>query len=132
MVDARYNPGESFPLHFVWQIPNGDYVRAVFRAEVLAHDLSLDRYLLRLAELLSGRQETPQGEMRPKEELALPYWKMVTALIGKRVYLAFEVDDGRPILLRLDTLTQEHRFFTRLDDEPAPDEDEQGPPGSSR
>jgi len=99
---------------------------------VLAHDLSLDRYLLRLAELLSGRQETPQGEMRPKEELALPYWKMVTALIGKRVYLAFEVDDGRPILLRLDTLTQEHRFFTRLDDEPAPDQDEQGPAGSSR
>jgi len=132
MVDARYNPGESFPLHFVWQIPDGDYVRAVFRAEVLAHDLSLDRYLLRLAELLSGRQETPQGEMRPKEVLALPYWKMVTALIGKRVYLAFEVDDGRPILLRLDTLTQEHRFFTRLDDEPAPDQDEQGPAGSSR
>ena len=101
MVDARYNPGESFPLHFVWQIPDGDYVRAVFRAEVLAHDLSLDRYLLRLAELLSGRQETPERNA-PERELALPCWKMVTALIGKRVYLAFEVDDGRPILLRLD------------------------------
>jgi hypothetical protein len=42
---------------------------------------------------------------------------MVGELIGKRVYLAFEVDDGRPIRLRLDTLTQEHSFFTRLDEE---------------
>jgi hypothetical protein len=118
MPTANYEPGESFPLHFVWQLPDGDYLRAVYRAEVLAHDLSLDRYLLRLGELMVGRQETPQGEMRPKEEMALPFWKMVTELIGKQVYLAFEVDDGRPIRLRLDTLTQEHRFFTRLDDQP--------------
>lgn len=124
MIEARYNVGDSFPIHFVWQLPDGDFVRAVYRAEVLAHDLSLDRYLLRLAEMLAGRQETPQGEMRPKEAMALPYWKMVAALIGKRVYLAFEVDDGRPIRLRLDTLTQEHRFFTRLDDQPLPEEEE--------
>lgn len=127
MIEAHYAVGDSFPIHFVWQLPDGDYVRAVFRAEVLAHDLSLDRYLLRLAELVAGRQETPQGEMRPKDEMARPYWKMVTALVGKRVYLAFEVDDGRPILLRLDTLTQEHRFFTRLDDEAVPGEEAQGP-----
>ena len=126
MVLARYSPGESFPLHFVWQLPDGDYVRAVFRTEVLAHDLSLDRYLLRLTELIVGRQESPSGDMRPKEEMALPYWKMVMALLGKRVYLAFEVDDGRPILLRLDTLTLEHRFFTRLDNESLPGEEEQG------
>jgi hypothetical protein len=118
MPSANYNPGESFPLQFVWQLPDGDYLRAVFRAEVLAHDLALDRYLLRLAELTAGRQETPQGEMRPKEEMALTFWKMVSELIGKQVYLAFEVDDGRPIRLRLDTLTQEHRFFTRLDNLP--------------
>ncbi|MDT8305891.1 MAG: hypothetical protein RRC07_08150 [Anaerolineae bacterium] len=118
MPTANYSPGELFPLHFVWQLPSGDFLRAVFQAEVIAHDLDLDRYLLRLAELLAGRQETPQGEMRPKEEMDLPFWKMVTELIGKRVYLAFEVDDGRPIRLRLDTLTQEHRFFRMLDGEP--------------
>ncbi len=115
MPDANFQPGDSFPLHFVWQLPEGDFVRAVFRAEVIAHDLSLDRYLLRLAELLAGRQESPQGKVRAREEWALPYWQMVTDLIDKKVYLAFEVDDGRPIRLRLDTLTQEHRFFTRLD-----------------
>ena len=117
MPVANYEPGESFSLHFVWQLPDGDFVRAVLRAEVLAHDLSLDRYLLRLAELLAGRQESPTGEWRPREGWALPYWQMVTALINKKVYLAFEVDDGRPIRLRLDTLTQENRFFTRLDDQ---------------
>lgn len=115
MPIANYEPGEAFPVHFVWELPDGDYVRAIFEAEVEELDFSLDRYLLRLRDLKAGRQETPSGEMRPKEELSRPYWAMVGALIGKRVHLAFEVDDGRPIKLRLDTLTQEHRFFTRLD-----------------
>lgn len=117
MPDANYQPGESFPLQFVWELPDGDFVRAVFTAEVLAHDLTLDRYLLRLSELKAGRQETPTGEMRPRDDMSRDYWAMVGALIGKRVYLAFEVDDGRPLKLRLDTLTQEHSFFTRLDDQ---------------
>ena len=112
---ANYEPGESFPVQFVWELPDGDYVRAIFEAEVLELDLRLDRYLLRLRELQAGRQETPAGEKRPKDELARRYWAMVGDLIGKRVHLAFEVDDGRPIKLRLDTLTQEHTFFTRLD-----------------
>ncbi len=112
---ANYQPGESFPVHFVWELPDGDYVRAIFEAEVEELDFRLDRYLLRLRELKAGRQESPTGDARPKEELARNYWAMVGALVGKRVHLAFEVDDGRPIKLRLDTLTQEHRFFTRLD-----------------
>ncbi len=116
MPEANYQPGESFPIQFVWELPDGDYVRAIFRAEVETLDFSLDRYLLRLAGLTAGRQETPAGEMRPQEALSATYWRMVGDLVGKRVYLAFEVDDGRPIKLRLDTLTQEHSFFTRLDD----------------
>lgn len=116
MPVANYQPGESFPIQFVWELPDGDYVRAIFEAEVEAHDFTLDRYLLRLAALKAGRQETPTGEMRPKEELSGTYWRMVGDLVGKRVYLAFEVDDGRPLKLRLDTLTQVHSFFTRLDE----------------
>ena len=117
MPDANYQPGESFPIQFVWELPDGDYVRAIFRAEVEKLDFSLDRYLVRLAELEAGRQENEAGEMRPKEQLSRAYWRMVGELVGKRVYLAYEVDDGRPIKLRLDTLTQEHSFFTRLDDD---------------
>lgn len=117
MPVASYEPGDSFSLQFVWQLPDGDFIRAVFEAEVLDLDFQLDRYLLRLRRLKAGRQESAGGEMRPKEALSTAYWAMVGELIGKRVYLAFEVDDGRPIRLRLDTLTQEHSFFTRLDEE---------------
>lgn len=117
MPVANHKPGETFDIQFVWQLPDGDFVRAIFVAEVLKLDFSLDRYLLRLKELKAGRQENPSGEMRPRDELSRDYWAMVGALIGKRVYLAFEADDGRPLRLRLDTLTQEHSFFTRLDEE---------------
>lgn len=113
---AKYDVGDSFSTQFVWQLPDGDFVRAVFRARVLAHDAQLDRYLLKLEDLEAGRQERSNGEARSKDQLSKDYWAMVGALIGKRVYLAYEVDDGRPIRLRLDTLTQEHSFFTRLDD----------------
>ena len=115
MPQATYQPGESFPVQFVWELPDGDYLRAVFEAEVLALDFSLDRYLLRLRELKAGRQETPAGEMRSVEAFARDYWALVGQLIDKRIYLAFEADDARPLKLRLETLTQEHSFFTRLD-----------------
>jgi hypothetical protein len=115
MPVANYEPGATFSLQFVWQLPDGDFIRAVFDAEVLALDASLDRYLLRLSVLKAGRQESAKGEMRPREAFSRDYWALVGRLVGKRVYLAYEVDDGRPIRLRLDTLTLEHSFFTRLD-----------------
>lgn len=112
---ANHDAGDTFAVQFVWQLPDGDFIRAIFRARVEALDARLDRYLLRLEDLEAGRQEQPDGEARAMEGLSKAYWGMVGALIGKRVYLAYEVDDGRPIRLRLDTLTQEHSFFTRLD-----------------
>lgn len=111
---ANYQVGQSFEVHFVWRLPDGDYLRAVFQAAVLAWDLSLDRYLLRLDSLTAGRQDDPAGQPRPIETINQHYWEYVAQLVGRRVYLAFEVDDGRPILLRLVTLTGEHPFFTRL------------------
>ncbi len=115
MPIANHQPGDSFTIHFVWQLPDGDFIRAVFDAEVEALDEQLDRYLLRLAELRAGRQEDAQGAARAVDDFSRQYWTMVGALLGRRVYLAYEVDDGRPIRLRLDTLTLEHSFFTRLD-----------------
>ena len=114
MPDANHTTGDTFPIQFVWQLPDGDFLRAVFTAHVEALDESLDRYLLRLGRLLAGRQETPSGEMRPQAEFSQVYWAHVGQLIGRRVYLAYEVEDGRSIRLRLDTLTGEHRFFYRL------------------
>ncbi len=112
---ANYQPGDNFSVQFVWQLPDGDFIRAIFRAQVLGLDAQLDRYLVKLDELEAGRQESASGEQRPKVMLSQTYWRMVGDLLGKRVYLAYEVEDGRPIRLRLDTLTQEHSFFTRLD-----------------
>lgn len=117
MPVASHDTGDSFPVQFVWQLPQGDFIRAIFHAEVLELDSQLDRYLLELAALEAGRQEDSRGNARPRDDFSDEYWRMVGALIGKRVYLAYEVEDGRPIRLRLDTLTQEHSFFTRLDSE---------------
>jgi hypothetical protein len=116
MPEAHFDVGEHFPLQLVWRLPSGDFIRVIISAEVLAHDTSLDRYLLRLVELIAGRQEGPDGQPRLRSELAAEYWAMVGRILGKKVHLAYEIDDGRPIYLRLATLTGEHTLFTRLDD----------------
>jgi hypothetical protein len=116
MPKSHFAVGERFPLHLVWRLPSGDFIRVVIAAEVLALDSSLDRYLLRLDELITGRQEAPDGQLRLRSELAAEYWAMVGRIMGKKVHLAYEVDDGRPIHLRLATLTGEHTLFSRLDD----------------
>ena len=109
------NEGESFPAHFVWKLPDGDYLRAVFMAEVLSLDWSMERYMVRLGKLQAGRQETPAGEARPDREVNPHYVALVHRIIGRRVQLAFEAVDGRPLLMRLPTLTGEHNFFFRID-----------------
>ncbi len=126
MIEARHQAGDSFSVQFVWRLPDDDYIRALFEARVLALDAGLDRYLLRLERLIAGRQELPDGQPRPIESLEGGYWPRVQGLVGKRIYLAYEVDDGRPMLLRLATLTGEHSFFTRLDEMQTQAEDEAG------
>ncbi len=116
MPVANHRPGETFLVQFVWQLPDGDFIRALFVAEVLALDEGLDRYRLRLQKWQAGRQETPAGDRRPPAEAAKAYWSLVQNLTGRQIYLAYEVEDGRPIRLRLETLTGEHTFFTRLEE----------------
>ncbi len=100
-------------MQFVWKLPDGDYVRAVFRAVILDMVPAADKYLVCLDELLAGRQETEDGQMRPKEKMTIPYWVMVRQIIGSQVTLAYEAEDGRPLHMRLTTLIGEHDFFTR-------------------
>jgi hypothetical protein len=114
MPTANYQIGDTFPVQFVWKLPGGDYLRAVFEAKVLHIDDSTQKYVVKLQKLVAGRQESESGEMRPVDELARDYWRLVGRIPGKRVSLAFEVEDGRPLWLRLTTLTGEHRFFDRL------------------
>jgi hypothetical protein len=118
MANASYGIGDAFQVQFIWRIPAGDFLRAIFMAEVLQLDDLSQKYVVLLKEFLAGRQETGNGEMRPLEEVSRSYWALVDDLAGKRISLAFEVDDGRPLWLRLETLTGEHNFFKRLNELP--------------
>lgn len=113
MPTATYKAGESFPVQFAWRLPEGDYLRAVFRAEVLDFVPAADKYIVRLTELIAGRQEDADGVLRPSDQFDRTYWAMVGRLVGQKLTIAYEVEDGRAVHLRLATLTGEHNYFYR-------------------
>lgn len=117
MTQPTYQPGQRFTIQLVWQVPEGDFLRGIFEVAVLGLDPRLERYLLRLERLVAGRQEGPDGTARSEAEVSKEYWALVGRIIGKKIYLAYEADDGRPLRLRFATLTGEHTLFSRLDDE---------------
>lgn len=116
MPVAHVEVGGSFPLQFAWHLPSGDYMRAIFEAEVLDLIPEADKYLVRLNKLLAGRQEDSEGDLKPSETFSNEYWSMVNDLTGRKITIAYEADDSRAIHLRMATLTGEHNFFTRYED----------------
>jgi hypothetical protein len=116
MPTAHYEVGDSFPLQFAWRLPEGDYIRSVFQAEVLDLVPEADKYVVRLKELVAGRQENEDGELKPQETFSSEYWSMVEGLVGRKITIAYEADDGRAIHMRLATLSGEHNFFSRYED----------------
>ena len=117
MPSANHKVGETFRIHFVWKIPNEHYLRALFDVRILDIDLSADRYLILLDSLIAKREEDSVGGGLPEEKHTTEYWEMVYRLVGRRAHVAFEAEDGRPLFLRLPTLTLEHKFFTRYSEE---------------
>ena len=118
MTETHYQVGEIFSVQFVWRVPDGDFLRALFEAEVLHIDQVADKYVLQLGEFLAARQETANGSVQGADVLKRDYWALVAQLVGRKISVAFEADDTRPLWLRLETLTGEHNFFTRLSDFP--------------
>ncbi len=114
MPEAQFTIGDEFRTQFVWRLPSDDFLRAIFRVQVLKVDSLSDKYVVRLEKFEAGRQESPDGLVRQKEEVNRTYWSFVDSLTGKMISLAYEADDGRPLWLRLETLTGEHNFFHRL------------------
>ncbi len=114
MPVANHQVGETFNVQFAWQLPEGDYIRAIFEAEILDLVAAADKYIVRLTKLVAGRQETATGEMRTTDELSKEYWGLVGELVGNKLTIAYEAEDGRAIHLRLATLTGEHNYFTRF------------------
>ncbi len=116
MPTAHYEVGDSFPLQFAWRLPEGDYIRAVFQAEVLDLVPEADKYVVRLNKLVAGRQENEDGELKPQDTFSTEYWAMVEGLVGRKITIAYEADDSKAIHMRLATLTGEHNFFSRYED----------------
>jgi hypothetical protein len=116
LPSATFQPGQSFALQFAWRLPEGDYLRAVFQADVEELVPAADKYVVRLSRLLAGREDDAEGAARPLERLEGEYWDRVRGLIGRKITVAYEAGDGRPLYLRLATLTGEHNFFTRYED----------------
>lgn len=112
---ATYAIGDSFPAQFAWRLPDGDYIRAVFQVDVLDLVPPAEKYVVRLSQLVAGRQEDPHGQMRPADALNKPYWALVGQLVGRKITVAYEVDDGRALHMRLETLTGEHNYFYRYE-----------------
>ncbi|MCO5184773.1 MAG: hypothetical protein M9928_09660 [Anaerolineae bacterium] len=113
-MDDLIAVGDSFDIQFVWQLPDGDYLRAVFSAEVLDIIEAAQKYFVRLTAFRAGRQESADGKhTRSRDERSTEYWPLVLDLVDRRVTLAWETADGRPLHMRLMTLTGEHDFFRR-------------------
>ncbi len=115
MPEAHFSPGESFPIQFAWRLPDGNMIRAVFQADVLDIVPAADKYVVRLSEFVAGREEDLSGQALAAEDTSRDYWTLVGRLTGKRITVAYEVDDGRALYMRLETLTGEHNYFTRYE-----------------
>lgn len=116
MPDAHFHPGQSFTLQFAWRLPDEEYLRAIFQADVLELVPAADKYVIRLTRFLAGREDDAEGAVKTLAALEGPYWDLVRGLSGRVLTIAYEADDGRPLYLRLATLTGEHNFFTRYED----------------
>ena len=114
MIKPRYDLNDTFPLQFVWKLDSGDFLRAMFTVRVLEMDWDMLRDRISLETFDAGRQESPAGEVRESDGYAREDWARVAQLVGKQIKVAYEVDDGRPIRLKAETLTGENRFFFRL------------------
>lgn len=116
MPEAHFQIGDSFALQFAWRLPEGEYLRAIFQAEVMDLVPGADKYIVLLRQFLAGREDDVDGRVKPLTALEGDYWDLVRGLIGRKITIAYEADDGHPLYLRLATLTGEHNFFSRYED----------------
>lgn len=105
--------GDSYDIQFVWRLPDNDLIRAVFRATVVEDQQFEGRYLVGLSTFVAGRQEAPDGTVRAREQMAVALWQRIFSFVGRKVQVAYESAENRPLYLRYATLTGEHNFFDR-------------------
>ena len=118
MTEIPHEIGKVIRVQFVWRIPEGDLLRAIFSTEIQKADLLSEKFVVQLKKWLAGRQESSEGVERQLEEVSRENWALVARLVGQRISLSFEASDGRPLWLRYETLTGEHNYFRRLNELP--------------
>ena len=116
-MEATYQVGEQFQLQFIWKLPSEQYIRAIFQGKVVELQPQEDRYLVQLTQFLAGGQEDVDGTPLPQSSYDKQWWANVIALQKRYIQVAYEAADGRPLYMRLPTLTSEHTFFFRYDAE---------------
>ena len=114
-MEKKFEVGDQYRVQFVWKLPNYDFMRVFFEVSILEIDLFEERFVVRLESMVGGRQEAPDGSMRSEDEMAKPLWGRVVGFIGRKVRLPFESAEGHPLHLKYPTLTGEHNFFTRFE-----------------
>ena len=113
MPSPTKNIDEIIRLQFVWKLPDRSYLRTIFDARITGLDTVQERYIVHLKALIASKEEDESGVLKPLDQWSLSYWDLVQNLINKYAAVAYEAADGRPLLLRISTLTLEHSFFTK-------------------
>jgi len=99
------HPGDTFPAHMGWTLPDGHRIQATFKAQVEALEPEKNRMRCRLLEIETVTGSKPASQVDPK------YLKRVGMLVGKRAMIPMEARHGLVLPLRLATLTGEHPYF---------------------
>jgi hypothetical protein len=98
-------PGDTFPVHVGWTLPDGHRLRVTFKVRVEALELDKNRLRCRLLRIQSA------GGSQPKVDVDPFYFERVTELVGKRALVPLDALRGVVLPLRLATLTGEHPYF---------------------
>ncbi len=92
------------PIRFAWKLPDGRWLRAVFRTEMLEYDPPNDRWICRLHECLTDLSLVP-----------VPISQPVTAITGMWARIPQHGIDGNTLALKLDTLRGHPKYFFAQD-----------------
>jgi hypothetical protein len=99
------HPGDIFPVHMGWKLPDGNRLQVIFDAQVEVLEPDKNRMRCRVL-----RIQAATGT-RPESEVDAFYFQQVMGLIGKRALIPFDALEGIVLPLRLTTLTGEHDYF---------------------
>jgi hypothetical protein len=105
-------PGDTFPVHMAWTLPDGHRLRVTFKVQVEALEREKNRMRCRLLEVEAAGGTQPETEVDPL------YFERVMGLVGKWALIPLDAFQGTVLPLRLSTLTDEGRYFfeTAADD----------------